>query len=119
MFKIKRLVDGKIDRRKAHLVAQGFSQVEGVDYGMNYSPVNKFATIRIVLSITVRRGWSVQLLDIHNAFLHGDLKERAICISFRGIGTPHTPTRVVCFTDLCTSCSSTLVCGTRNCETSL
>ena len=35
----------------------------------------KAATIRIVLSIAVSRGWSLRQLDVQNAFLHGVLKE--------------------------------------------
>jgi hypothetical protein len=35
----------------------------------------KIATIRLVLSIAVSRGWTLRQLDIQNAFLHGVLEE--------------------------------------------
>lgn len=64
-----------MDRYKARLVAKGFKQRYGLDYEDTFSPVIKMATIRIVLSIVVFRGWSLRQLDVQNAFLHGFLKE--------------------------------------------
>jgi hypothetical protein len=39
IYKIKHVVDGSIKKYKARFVARGFSQVEGVDYDENFSPV--------------------------------------------------------------------------------
>jgi hypothetical protein len=75
VYKIKQKSDGSIDRYKARLVAKGFKQRYGIDYEVTFSPVVKAATIRIVLSITVFRGWSLRQLDVQNAFLHDVLEE--------------------------------------------
>jgi histone deacetylase 1/2 len=75
VYRIKKKADGTIDRYKARLVAKGFKQRYGIDYEDTFSPVVKIATIRIVLSIYVSRGWSLRQLDVKNAFLHGVLEE--------------------------------------------
>lgn len=75
VYKMKRKVDGTLDRYKAHLVAKGFKQRYGIDYEDTFSPVVKAVTIRMVLSIAVFRGWSLRQLDVQNAFLHGVLEE--------------------------------------------
>ena len=44
VFRIKRGPDGNIQKYKAHIIVQGFTQVEGLDYDQTFAPVAKFAS---------------------------------------------------------------------------
>ena len=76
VFDVKSNPDGTLERMKARLVAQGFSQVEGVDFNETYAPVLKMATLRCALALAAARRYSVVQLDVTTAFLYGSLKER-------------------------------------------
>ena len=47
MFRNKQYEDGQVVCNKAHLVTQGYTQVEGMDYGEIYAPVARLESIRV------------------------------------------------------------------------
>lgn len=67
--------DGKIERRKARLVAQGFSQKPGIHFHETFAPVTRLSSIRLLTSIATRMGMELQQFDIASAYLNGELKE--------------------------------------------
>ena len=75
VYRTKYGLDGIVDKHKYHLVAKGFSQVEGIDYTETFSPVAKINSVRLVLSLAASFKWEVHQMDIKSAFLHGDLHE--------------------------------------------
>jgi histone deacetylase 1/2 len=64
-----------VNKYKARLVAQGFSQTAGFDLTETFSPVIKPVTVRIILTLAVTFKWQVQQIDVNNAFLNGVLQE--------------------------------------------
>ncbi|GJX70498.1 ribonuclease H-like domain-containing protein [Tanacetum coccineum] len=57
VFRHKFLADGTLSRYKARLVANGSTQVEGIDVDETFSPVVKPGTIRTVLSLAISQHW--------------------------------------------------------------
>jgi hypothetical protein len=79
LFRHKFKADGTLDRYKARWVVRGFTQRPGVDFSETFSPVVKSATVRAVLAIAASRNWPVNQMDVNNAFLQGQLRERVYC----------------------------------------
>ncbi|GKB93444.1 ribonuclease H-like domain-containing protein [Tanacetum coccineum] len=73
LFRHKYSADGSLSRYKARLVANGSTQLEGIDVDETFSPVVKLGTIQTALSLATSRHWPVHQLDVKNALLHGVL----------------------------------------------
>ncbi len=75
VFRIKRDEDGKVQRYKARLVAQGYSQKAGIDFAETYAPVVRFDTVRTLIALAAASGQLLHQVDVETAFLHGRLEE--------------------------------------------
>ena len=62
-------------RNKAGLVAKGFSQVEGLDFGETFAPVERLEAIRILLAYSSHHNIKLYQMDVKSAFLNGVINE--------------------------------------------
>jgi hypothetical protein len=67
--------NGEVVRNKSRLVAQGFSQKEGIVYEETFAPVARLEAIRILLAFSVAKGFKLHKMDVKSAFLNGVLEE--------------------------------------------
>ncbi|GKF08717.1 retrovirus-related pol polyprotein from transposon TNT 1-94, partial [Tanacetum coccineum] len=75
VFRNKKDEHGITTKNKARLVAQGYSQEEGIDYDETFAPVARMEAIRIFLAFTTYMNFIVFQMDVKSAFLNGKLKK--------------------------------------------
>jgi histone deacetylase 1/2 len=76
------------------LVTKGFHQRQGFDFIETFSPVVKPVTIRLILTIAITHKWSIQQLDVNNAFLNDILEEEVYMTQPHGFDS--TDSTLVC-----------------------
>nr|GFB05044.1 copia protein [Tanacetum cinerariifolium] len=65
-------------KNKTRLVAQGYSQEEGIDYDETFAPVLRMEAIRIFLAFATYMSFIVFQMDVKSAFVNGKLKEKSM-----------------------------------------
>ncbi|KAL0451186.1 UNVERIFIED_CONTAM: Retrovirus-related Pol polyprotein from transposon RE2 [Sesamum latifolium] len=88
VFKLKLHADDSIDRYKVRLVANGYNQIEGIDYNESFSPIAKTVTVRLFFAIAAARGWHIHQMDLNNAFLYDYLDEKIFMRPLEGYSVP-------------------------------
>ena len=74
---------------KARLVAQGYSQMEGVDYDETFAPVARMEPIRILLALAFQLKFKLYQMGVKTAFLNGLLKKDFYMAQPKGFIDPH------------------------------
>jgi hypothetical protein len=64
-----------VEKYKVRLVAKGYSQDEGIDFGEIFSHVAKLTSIISLLSVVVAFDFKIEQMDMKTTFLHEDLEE--------------------------------------------
>jgi hypothetical protein len=57
------------------LVAQGYTQVEGLDFDETFAPVARLEALRILLAYACSRNIKLYRMDVKSAFLDGKFSE--------------------------------------------
>lgn len=78
------MANGEEERPKARRVARDNTQRYGVDFSETFSLVIKTMTNRLVLDISVNRGWQLKQFYVNNAFLQGELQEEVYVTQLSG-----------------------------------
>jgi hypothetical protein len=81
-------------RNKASLVSQGFSQVEGLDFGETFIPIARLEAIMILLAFVTSKGFKLYQMDVKSAFLNGVIQEEVFVTQPSGFKNPKYPNRV-------------------------
>ena len=89
IFKNKTSEDGEVVRNKSRLVAQGYTQVEGVDFDESFASIARQESIRFLLSIACIMNFKLYQMDVKSAFLNGLLNEEVFVEQPKGFQDPH------------------------------
>ncbi|GJW14772.1 putative ribonuclease H-like domain-containing protein [Tanacetum coccineum] len=94
VYRNKRDERGVVVRNKARLVAQGYTQEEGIDYDEVFAPVARIEAIRLFLAFASFMGFIVFQMDVKSAFLYGTIDEEVYVSQPPGFVDPDHPTKV-------------------------
>ncbi|KAI3734576.1 hypothetical protein L6452_14047 [Arctium lappa] len=94
IFRNKRDERGIVIRNKARLVAQGYTQEEGIDYEEVFAPVARIEAIRLFLAYASYMNFKVYQMDVKSAFLYGSIEEEVYVCQPPGFENPSYPDRV-------------------------
>ncbi|GJY80742.1 putative ribonuclease H-like domain-containing protein [Tanacetum coccineum] len=85
---------GIVIRNKARLVAQGYTQEEGIDYDEVFAHVARIEAIRLFLAYASFKDFVVYQMDVKSAFLYGKIEEKVYVCQPPGFEDPEFPDRV-------------------------
>ncbi|KAJ9535705.1 LOW QUALITY PROTEIN: hypothetical protein OSB04_un001143 [Centaurea solstitialis] len=94
IFRNKKDERGKVIKNKARLVAQGYTQEEGIDYDEVFAPVARIEAIRLFLAYASFKNFKVYQMDVKSAFLYGKIEEEVYVCQPPGFEDLRYPDRV-------------------------
>ena len=86
---------GSVNSQKSRLVAQGFTQHEGINFNDTFSPTAKLTAIWIIAEIAVRNNWELEQTDADAAYLNASLKENIYMRQPKGFEVPSQEDKVI------------------------
>ncbi|GJZ06197.1 putative ribonuclease H-like domain-containing protein [Tanacetum coccineum] len=94
VFRNKKDKRGIVVRNKERLVAQGYTQEEGIDYDEVFAPLARIEAIRLFLAYASYMGFIVYQMDVKSAFLYGTIEEEVYVCQPPDFEDPYFPDKV-------------------------
>ncbi|GJU60753.1 putative ribonuclease H-like domain-containing protein [Tanacetum coccineum] len=94
VYRNKKDERGIVVRNKARLVAQGYTQEEGIDYDKVFAPVARIEAIRLFLAYASFMGFIMYQMDVKSAFLYGTIEEEVYVCQPLGFEDPRFSDKV-------------------------
>jgi len=91
IYKNKSDENGTVTRNKARLVAQGYTQVEDLDFDETFALIARLESIRILLGVACILKFKLIQMDVKNAFLNCYLNEEVYVEQPKGFVDPSFP----------------------------
>ena len=82
------------DKKQGKIVAQGFTQVEGLDFKETYAPMARLEAIRMLLAYAAHHNFKLYQMDVKSAFLNGPIQELVYIEQPPGFKDPKFPNHV-------------------------
>ncbi|GKD47832.1 putative ribonuclease H-like domain-containing protein [Tanacetum coccineum] len=93
VYRNKKDERGIVIKNKARLVAQGYTQEEGIDYDEVFAPVARIEAIRLFLAYASFEDFVVYQMDVKSVFLYGKIEEEVYVCQPPGFEDPDFPDR--------------------------
>jgi hypothetical protein len=94
IYKNKSDENGTVTKNKARHVAQGYTQVEGLDFDETFAPVSRLEYIRLLLGVACILKFKLFQINVKSAFLNGYLLEEVFVEQPKGFVDPSFPDHV-------------------------
>nr|GEX66139.1 putative ribonuclease H-like domain-containing protein [Tanacetum cinerariifolium] len=94
VFRNKKDERGIVIRNKVRLVAQRYTQEEGIDYDEVFAPAARIEAIRLLLACASFKDFMVYQMDVKSDFLYGKIEEEVYVCQLPGFEDPYFPDRV-------------------------
>ncbi|GJS44749.1 putative ribonuclease H-like domain-containing protein [Tanacetum coccineum] len=94
VYRNKKDERGIVIKNKARLVAQGYTQEEGIDYDEVFALVARIEAIRLFLAYASFKDFVMYQMDVKSAFLYGKIEEEVYVCQPPGFEDPDFPDRV-------------------------
>nr|GEV26432.1 retrovirus-related Pol polyprotein from transposon TNT 1-94 [Tanacetum cinerariifolium] len=87
-------LDNTVIQNKSRLVAKGYAQKEGVDFEESFAPVARLEAVRLFITYTTHKSFTIYQMDVKTAFLYGPLKEEVYVNQPDSFVDPYHPDKV-------------------------